>query len=182
MAETDESLRKLRELRAHAHPVRLRILSLLTGSALTAAEVGRELGMTHANASYHLRQLLAAGIIQVVGEERIRGGTAKRYRYDLDRDLELTGVPRTDSVHSGPRRQVYAAFAQELRRRGARVASTPNRAHATDAELWVDPALWEELKSTVDDVADRLHRAARPARTPGTILVSATYVMFEMRP
>ena len=46
------------ELRAVAHPVRLRILSLLTGAAMTATEVAAELGLTHANASYHLRRLL----------------------------------------------------------------------------------------------------------------------------
>ena len=38
-------------LRALAHPVRLRILSLLTGTELSAAEIARELGLTHANAS-----------------------------------------------------------------------------------------------------------------------------------
>ena len=65
------------ELRAMAHPVRLRILSLLTGAALTAAEIARELGLTHANASYHLRHLLAAGQIEVAGEERIRGGVGQ---------------------------------------------------------------------------------------------------------
>ena len=43
------------QLRALAHPVRLRILSLLTGADLTAADVARELGLTHANASHHLR-------------------------------------------------------------------------------------------------------------------------------
>ena len=68
-------------LRALAHPVRLRILSLLTGAELTAAEVARELGITHANASYHLRFLLDAGEIVVSGEEKIRGGVARRYRH-----------------------------------------------------------------------------------------------------
>ena len=50
-------------LRAMAHPIRLRILSLLTGAPMTAADVARELGITHANASYHLRNLLAGGVI-----------------------------------------------------------------------------------------------------------------------
>jgi len=68
-------------LRALAHPVRLRILSLLTGADLTAADVARELGITHANASYHLRFLLDAGEIVVSGEESIRGGRARRYRH-----------------------------------------------------------------------------------------------------
>ena len=60
------------------------MLSLLTGAPMSAAEVARELGLTHANASYHLRQLLAAGLLVVAGEETIRGGRAKRYRYDVD--------------------------------------------------------------------------------------------------
>ena len=61
-------------LRAVAHPVRLQILSLLTGAELSAAEVARELGLTHANASYHLRVLAEAGEVVVAGEEKIRGG------------------------------------------------------------------------------------------------------------
>src|SRR5262245_28201919 len=94
-------------LRALAHPIRLRILSLLTGASMTAAEVARELGLTHANASYHLRQLREAGTIQVAGEERIRGGTAKRYRYDPDRDL-----PKPPAGTAGQRRRaVFLAYA-----------------------------------------------------------------------
>lgn len=49
------------ELRALAHPLRLRILSLLTGQAMSAAEVARALGCTQANASYHLRLLASVG-------------------------------------------------------------------------------------------------------------------------
>ena len=92
------------ELRAMAHPVRLRILSLLTGAALTAADVARELGLTHANASYHLRQLLAVGQIEVAGQERIRGGAAKRYRYNVDREVvrHTEPPPRRPSRTAAP--------------------------------------------------------------------------------
>ena len=91
-----------------AHPVRLRIMSLLTGAALTAAEVARELDLTHANASYHLRSLMAAGMIVPAGEERIRGGVAERYRYDASRDVETSRHGRrvrpTRTGCSSPRR------------------------------------------------------------------------------
>nr|BFE66758.1 hypothetical protein GCM10020092_000590 [Actinoplanes digitatis] len=50
-------------LRAMAHPLRLQMLSLLASAPLTAADVARELALTHANASYHLRNLLSAGLI-----------------------------------------------------------------------------------------------------------------------
>ena len=100
-----------------AHPVRLRMLSLLTGAPMSAAEVARELGLTHANASYHLRQLLAAGQLVEAGEETIRGGRAKRYRYDVD-------APGSTASDAGERAAVLPA----ARRRAApaqRARSTP---------------------------------------------------------
>ena len=96
-------------LRAMAHPVRLRILSLLTGAALTAAEVARELELTHANASYHLRNLLAGGMIQVDGEEKIRGGVAKRYRYHAAHDQQPTRARSRPSDEQ--RRRSWARWA-----------------------------------------------------------------------
>ncbi len=63
--------------RATAHPLRLQILSLLTGTELSAAEIARELDTTQANASYHLRVLAGAGLLEPAGEEQIRGGVAK---------------------------------------------------------------------------------------------------------
>jgi DNA-binding transcriptional ArsR family regulator len=161
------------ELRALAHPIRLQILSLLTGAALTAAEVARELGLTHANASYHLRQLLAAGAIEPAGEERIRGGVAKRYRYAAGRDVAAGEDP-------ADRQAVYAAMAVELRRRARSVLLTPGRSHLTDAELWVTPEVWDTVRTQVHEASYVLHREAKPPRTPGTIRVNATMALFEM--
>jgi DNA-binding transcriptional ArsR family regulator len=161
-------------LRALAHPTRLQILSLLTGAAMTATDVARELGLTHANASYHLRQLHSAGTIQVAGEERIRGGTAKRYRYDVDRE---TSVPLEMDT-----RAVFLAYATELRRRLGALRDVPGHGHGTDAELWVDPATWIEFRTRVTEASRALHRAAQPPRTPGTIRTNTTIAMFEMEP
>jgi DNA-binding transcriptional ArsR family regulator len=160
-------------LRALAHPVRLRILSLLTGAAMTAAEVARELDLTHANASYHLRQLHAAGAIQIAGEEHIRGGVAKRYRYQADRD-SCGGSPSQED-----HRIIYAAVAAELRRRSAHVRAD-RRKHLTDAEVWVDPQTWADIRERIRAESVDLHRAAQPPRSPGTVRVSATIALFEM--
>jgi DNA-binding transcriptional ArsR family regulator len=167
------SLRVDPGLRALAHPVRLQILSLLTGAAMTAAEVARELDLTHANASYHLRQLHAAGAIEIVGEEQIRGGVAKRYRYNPDRQSAIRSEDR------GDQRLVLAALAVELRRRSTHIRAD-RRKHVTDAELWVDPQTWADIRDRINAASSDLHRAAQPPRTPGTIRVSATMALFEM--
>jgi len=165
-------------LRAMAHPVRLRILSLLTGASLTAADVARELGLTHANASYHLRNLLAAGLIAHAGEERIRGGIAKRYRYDADRDRERDREP-FPAHDADSQRAMYAAVADELIRRNAE-ADWSVGGTMTDAELWVDPQVWREIRDRIGQASRDLHNAAQAPRTPGTIRTSATIAMFRM--
>jgi DNA-binding transcriptional ArsR family regulator len=165
-------------LRAMAHPLRLRMMSLLTAAPMTAAEVARELGLTHANASYHLRNLLAGGLILVDGEEKIRGGVAKRYRYDPghDRDQQSNRGPK-------PAEQVrieYAALAHELIRRTQHASFPAGPKLLADAELWVDPEKWAELRQRVGDALLELHRVAQPPRTPGTIRTSTTAAMFHM--
>ena len=165
-------------LRAMAHPLRLRMMSLLTAAPMTAAEVARELGLTHANASYHLRNLLAGGMILVDGEEKIRGGVAKRYRYDAghDRDRESGRGPKSDVQM----RIEYAALAHELIRRSQQANSPAGPRLFADAELWVDPENWAELRKRVGDALVELHRVAQPPRTPGTIRTSTTAAMFRM--
>ena len=108
---------RMNELRALAHPVRLQILSLLTGADLSAAEVARELGLTHANASYHLRTLHAAGELTVTGEERIRGGVAKRYRHEWR--SSPSAAPSTGRTRSKDATAFVRAAADELVRRYA---------------------------------------------------------------
>src|SRR6478609_10741312 len=112
---TDETTHALR---AVAHPIRLQMLSLLTGAELSAAEVARELGISHANASYHLRVLLEAGAVVVASEEKIRGGVAKRYRHPWQ--------ARQGQLASPGDQEVYVrAVAEELvRRAGSRKPRT----------------------------------------------------------
>lgn len=159
-------------LRAMAHPVRLQILSLLTGAELSATEVAQELGITQANASYHLRQLLAAGLLVVAEERSIRGGVAKIYRHPHETPTRRSASPGTDRVF-------VQALANELVRR-ASLRRTEGRNTSTDAELWVEPEAWTEAVDAVLAASVRLHAAARPPRTPGTIRTSTTAVLFQM--
>ncbi len=169
-------------LRAIAHPVRLRILSLLTGAEMSAAEVARELDLTHANASYHLRQLLDADEIVVAGEERIRGGVAKRYRYPHERH----GRPARQAAGRASRarataddRVLYArALGLELERRTRLRAAGPHVDF--DLEGWVPPEVWAQACLLLQEAARLLHDANAAPRAPGTIPVSATGTAFRM--
>lgn len=160
-------------LRALAHPTRLRMLSLLTGARLSATEVAAELGISQANASYHLRQLLAVGEVVVAEQRSIRGGVAKIYRYPYE------NPPRTTTDAAGHRIQAQVLADELLRRTAQRRLGHPGS--LTDAELWVDPDVWADILAGVQELSQRLHAAARPPRTEGTIRTSTTMSMFAMR-
>lgn len=163
---TDDAISSLR---AAAHPLRLRMLSLLTGAAMSAAEVARELDTSHANASYHLRVLHDAGLIVVDGEERIRGGVAKRYRY-----LVGQGPPSSEADLAAE----VEVMAQELLRRYRGGAESPRI--LSDAELWVRPETWREVVDLLKQASRRLHEEALPPRTEGTVRTGLTLAAFRM--
>ncbi|MFC9251788.1 ArsR/SmtB family transcription factor [Amycolatopsis thailandensis] len=161
-------------LRVLAHPVRLRILSLLTGAAMSAAEAARELGETQANVSYHLRRLHEAGLLDVVEEVRIRGGLAKRYRHDPESGTRFTSTnPEED-------RLLITTMASELERR-SEFHVRGEHGLTADVEMWVDRETWKKALAHAHELSELLHSAAKPPRTRGTIPVSATVAMFEMR-
>lgn len=165
------------KLRAVAHPVRLQILSLLTGAALSAAEIARELGISQANASYHLRVLADVGEVVPAGEEKIRGGVAKRYRHPWKRYLEPgRGSGPTPAADDA---DVVRAHTQELIRRHAFRDRTQPQS-MTDAELWVSPAVWDEVFALVREASELIHDRAQPPRSPGTVHVNLTAVLFQM--
>ena len=170
---TDGTPRSGVPLRAFSHPLRLRLLSLLTGTAMSAAEASRELGTTQANASYHLRRLEAAGLLRVVEEVEVRGGRAKRYRHDT------SSARGTSDSDLDDFQVLAAAMGEELRRRTAqRRLRSPGP--LTDAELWVDPEVWQDVCDRVADAMVDLHEAARPPRSEGAVRTSTTLSMFVM--
>ena len=167
---------RVNALRATAHPVRLQMLSLLTGNPMSAAEVARELGLTHANASYHLRVLLEADELVEAGEEKIRGGVAKRYRYPHERRGHH---PRAGTTAPEDRVAYARALGQELERRVLQ-RRPGGKAPSSDLEGWVDPDTWHKALELMHEASMLLHEANRPPRTPGTLHVSATSWAFEM--
>lgn len=170
---SDKTTQATQALRATAHPVRLQILSLLTAAELSAAEIARELDLTHANASYHLRLLLDAGQLEVASEERIRGGVAKRYRHPW-RDHSVRGKTSAEGRVAWAR-----AMAAELVRRVGEYAGRPGS--FTDAELWVSESDYLAVHASLQEATERLHATARPPRTEGTIKVAMTAALFEMK-
>ncbi|MEV7872267.1 helix-turn-helix domain-containing protein [Streptomyces sp. NPDC088124] len=164
---------ELSGLRALAHPLRLRLLSLVTAHAMSASEAARELGESQANVSYHMRHLHAAGLLEIVEEASVRGGRAKRYRHNPASGESVSAGSPDD--YAG----LASALSEELQRRSReRLAGSPGA--FTDAEMWLPPEAWERVRELAGELGVIMHAEARPPDTPGTVRASATLMLFEM--
>jgi len=162
-------------LRALANPTRLRILSMLTGRSMSATQVSAELGIRHGSASYHLRQLLNAGLIDIAEVLRVNGGSERRYRYLLPAETDAPRSPwNVDHLLL-----VIEALTTEMRRRA--IASKPGLSAAIDGEYWLPEETWRGVRSDIQAATRRLHEAAQPADAAGMVHVSASALLFVMK-
>lgn len=157
-------------LRALAHPVRLRMMTLMWPGPMSAAELARELGISHALSSQHLRRLDAVGLVELAEERNTRGGRERRYR-------AVHGSPLSEQREGAP--MLAETLAHTLRERTTQ-RDPEGEGVTTDAELWVDPRVWEDVRRRLADLAMELHDAARPPRTPDTTRVGLTLMAFPM--
>lgn len=147
---------------------------MLTTASLTATDMARELGISHASASYHLRQLEQAGLVAATEGDIIRGGRERRYRQHVSNDPDS---PRA-TWNEADLRMTIEALHTELTRRAAKPAPGGNA--IVDGEFWVQPAAWEQARANIRAAGRLLHDAAQPAATPGTAHVSLTALLFQI--
>ena len=66
-------------VKAYAHPLRIRILTLLDDRVASPSEIAAELGTPLSNTSYHVRQLAALGLVELVDRAARRGAIEHYY-------------------------------------------------------------------------------------------------------
>ncbi len=88
------------------HPVRLRILHAMGGDVVrtTADLCARLSDVSQASVYRHVGVLADAGVLEVVGERRIRGAVERRYRLRAERaaiDRDMAASMSVDDHRSG---------------------------------------------------------------------------------
>jgi DNA-binding transcriptional ArsR family regulator len=66
-------------VKAYAHPLRIQILGLLDNRTASPSEIATELGTPLSNTSYHVRQLVALGLVELVRRTARRGAIEHHY-------------------------------------------------------------------------------------------------------
>jgi DNA-binding transcriptional ArsR family regulator len=142
---------------------------------MSSAELARELGMSHAAVSFHVRTLVTAGYLELAETRSVRGGQERRYRSQIA-GRQIAGRSQWQSEDA---RLAVSALSKELLRR---LAGTPadNWRLFGDAELWITPQVWDDVAGRMGAAVKDLHEAALAPRTPGSVHASATALLFAI--
>ncbi|SDL19497.1 helix-turn-helix domain-containing protein [Tessaracoccus oleiagri] len=169
------------------HPVRLRIIqTLLGGRRLTTGQIAKELDdVTTATLYRQVATLAEAGILDVVGERRIRGAVERTY--ELHVEASQLSPEELAKMTPDEHRQAFAAFVSGL------LATFEAYTRTGDVDLYRDrigyrqAALWltdEELDKLVEDLRAEVARRAhnQPGRGRKRRLLSTIMTLDRAQP
>lgn len=153
------------------HPVRLRIVQAFLGDrALTTTQLSAELADVPAASLYrHVARLVAADVLQVVAQRRVRGAVERTYVLRLA--AARVGMDEIEAMSADDYRQMFMAYAAGLLADFDRYLERPEVDLVKDGVafgiegLWLDDAEFAELMRDLYRVLQpRRANAPKPGR------------------
>jgi predicted transcriptional regulator len=132
-----------------SHKVKVRCLTRMAEKPTSAAEVGREMGLTASGIAYHIRTLVELGLIEQVEERPVRGTVEHFFRTvdmseisdgdyaDLPSDLRRNWIETILALYSAD-----AQFSLE-----GEVLLEHDDPHLSRTAMKVDREGWEDIKA-----------------------------------
>jgi len=141
-----------------SHPIRTECLTILSDRTASPRQLSELLDHDLSNVSYHVRVLEELGLIELVGEESVRGAVAHFYKA-VERPLASAAeweqlpheVKRAFSAHSWDALLKSVTLAIDK----GTFDSRPDR-HLTRTPLLLDSEGFERLSSLMDELLERI--------------------------
>lgn len=170
------------------HPIRVKALAVLADRVASPKEIALELGEKLSNVSYHVRELEALGVIELVDTKQRRGATEHYYRALTrqpggEQDWRKLTLEEREAVSTYFGQLIVADFA-----RSQEAGLLDHRAdrHLSRTPLLVDEEGWEELRGIHEATLERVlevqeRSAARRADSNGDgVRASSVQMLFEL--
>jgi len=147
-----------RMVKAIAHPLRMRILTLLNQKTASPLQLGEELGAPLANVSYHVRLLADLGYIELVETVPRRGAVEHYYRalkrpWFKAKDWEKLPLSARRSVSDAVLTQIWKEVGKAAED-GLFDARTDR--HLSRTTLVLDDEGWEEVGEVLNEALERV--------------------------
>ena len=178
-----------RYVKALSHPLRVRILAILQERTASPVELAQVLEGTLGTVSYHVRTLHQLGLIELVGETRVRGAVEHHYkaksRPAVTDEAWEKAPPIAKQAAVGSSLQMIDDYARASAAAGGfdhSDAALVRVSMKLDAKGWQQLAkavkrLFEQAQRIEEDASERLGRGPHHEQEP--IEVGLVMMMFE---
>jgi DNA-binding transcriptional ArsR family regulator len=147
-----------------SHPIRCRALTILADREASPVEIGRELGMDPSHIAYHVKVLLANGLIELTEEIPRRGSIEHRFRAvfrELSDEDYAALTPEERGWYSRGIFCLAAADASCAFSSGSFAERHDH--HISRMPLQVDEDGWSEIRDLFEDTLRQLYEIKREA-------------------
>lgn len=175
-------------MKALSHPLRVRLLTILSQRVACPRAIAEELGLEIAAVSYHCRQLEKAGLVEIVHEEPVRGSIRHDYRAVmrpfLD-DAEWAALPTEtrEAISAYGLGEIFQEVAAAMSS-GSFDARTDR--HLSRTALRLDEAGWQRVAEiqnvALQEILDEQVSAVQRMTESGERPVAAVAAMFCFQP
>jgi DNA-binding transcriptional ArsR family regulator len=165
------------------HPVRIRVVHAFAGGrALTTAELGEHLADVPKTTLYrHVGILATAGLLEVIGEQRVHGAVERTYR--LDRARTRISADEAAAMTIDDHRHGFAAALAALLADFSAYLDRPDANPTADMVGYVQVPLWlsaAELAAMAEQVRAILMSKMDNAPEPGRRLYLLSPILFPI--
>jgi DNA-binding MarR family transcriptional regulator len=177
-------------MRAMAHPVRIALIeALLVGGAMTATEVGEQIGESPTTCSFHLRQLAKYGFVEEAGggHGRARPWRLSSIGMSLSPGGDAEAEIATDAVMNLFRERQFARYQAWRQTKASYPASWRKAANDSAYVFYLTSEELEQLNQEVGEVLmrwfrfeERLEDPSR--RPPDSVPVEAILLAYPTAP
>jgi len=174
-----------RIVRAYAHPLRIHILGLLDNRVASPREIAAELGTPLSNTAYHVRQLVALGLVELVGRRARRGAIEHHYTAKVRPTITDEGWAQLPDI---VKRAVLDGWLQQTLTHVVAAAAAGGfhreDAHHSRTAGPLDTKGWKVVSRELASSLKRIEQAfedsrARLAKDPDAEGVEATVVLMQ---
>jgi hypothetical protein len=148
--------------KAMSHPLRQRMLMAYTGRVVSPSQVAAELKVPLGDVSYHTKQLVAHGCLELVEAVRGRGGVKHFYRatvpYEVG-DAEWRGL--SPALRRRVTEPVVATIVEDLAEAAPAGGLTGDEVHVSRTRLALDEQGWSELSRLLETLVGDAVRIQR---------------------
>ncbi|UOQ91456.1 winged helix-turn-helix domain-containing protein [Halobacillus shinanisalinarum] len=172
-------MNSVEQMRALGHPLRNRALYLLVEEQYTNKQLASALGEPPSRVHFHIRELLKAGLIEIV-DQRLKGGIMEKYYRAVSRSLRLGTDLGVLSKFDELADTILLTARDEFESSTNFFKKYPPETQIVQEKKKLSPERFSRIKEHLKSISEELEKSQTDANAEDAINIMLTYMIHRL--